>query len=274
MGREFGLGVAEAVTRYRVPRDGWVGTMVALVCCAVFPAFTGIMALAFTFGGDLVPGAVFGALTVPGVALCRFYARRAGSQQGTAWLFRYRDGIIQASSDEFEPRVLRWAEVAGVTVRFGTTDADGRYLGMAAHRLDDGTGSRAVEMYLPGGYPSRHGTQDAAISARITQSLISRYESGEPVTMGAWRIDQAGMTGSKAVHIPWGEVRQITATSRIHRGRTEPSNKVEVSYARAGQRRSQWDELSLDRVRNGIFLPRLLQRIAAREGFPLREVAH
>jgi hypothetical protein len=186
-------------------------------------------------------------------------------------LFRFPGGFIEVRSDEPEPRVLRWSETDAVTLVFN--DADESYNGLSACTL--GSGSR-VSITPPYDKPARcqlAREAERVLAPAIVPSLIGVYESGEPVTFGTWRIDQAGVTEDagtpRAAFVPWGDVHDVTLASESYRGRIDPASLVTLTPGPGTRRRGP--RLSLSGIPNGIFLPHLLGHIASRNGLPLHK---
>ncbi len=271
LGEEFGLGTNARVTRVRVPRAP-VSVVLTIIVLVSLVALSFIMAMALA-SSNWVAAVIFGVVAIGGSFAAWLLGRHARSQAAVCRFFRYSGGFIQLSSDEPGPRVLRWAEVESVTLVFN--DADGSFNGLSWCTLD---GSAGTTIAIGGAWPKAV-VRDIAfeaeriLSPRIAQSLISTYESGEPVIIGNWRIDQTGVTGNygspEAVPVPWSEVREITVASENYRGNADPASLIMMTVTPGKRRHQPW--LSLSRIQNGMFLPRLLEHIAGRNGVPLRK---
>jgi hypothetical protein len=279
LGAEFGLGDNAEVARVRVPRTPfWLRqTIIWLLSCLVVGfGLTVAAAAESAWPGDLIAG-----LLTFGGGLAVWLLGRYGRSL-VVWhrIYRYPEGIIQLISSEPEPRALRWAKVDTVTLVF--------------YYPDDGP-TRLVWCQLAGGgttidvggasglrYPPRvirDVARDAErkLAPRIAGSLISSYETGEPVLAGTWRIDRAGVTenqnkAEKSRLIPWGDVRSITVSNRSYRGGVDPPNGITLIVPWGErQQRALSHNLSLSNIPNGMFLPHLFEHIADYGGFPLHK---
>lgn len=273
LGAEFGLGDNAEVVRVRVPRTPfWLRQTILWLLALLIFGFVG--AVAFAAGSAWLGGLIVGLLTL-GVGLVAWRLGRYG-RSFVIWhrIYRYPEGIIQLVSSEPEPRALRWAKVDTVTLAFyhpddGPTRLVWCQLAGAGKTIDVG-GASGLR------YPSavvREVARDAErkLAPRIAGSLISSYETGEPVVAGTWRIDQAGVTGNqdkpeKSRLIPWADVGSITVSNRTHRADVDPPYGIGLAW---GKRQKGWLSLSLSDIPNGMFLPHLLEHIAEHGGIPL-----
>jgi hypothetical protein len=88
------------------------------------------------------------------------------------------------------------------------------------------------------------------------------------VIAGGWRIDRTGVTDDRtrrARSVPWSEVGEITVAGEDHRGVVDPPSLIGIT----GRRRLR---LSLSGVRNGLFLPHLMEHVARHQDVPLRRL--
>jgi hypothetical protein len=271
LGEQLGLGTDPKVTRVRIPQaPNWY--LAAIITVGSGAAVACLLALTLAATSNPVAAVVFGVMAVGGGVAAGLLGRRARSLAAVRRFFRYPGGFIQLSPEEPEPRVLRWAQVDSVTLVFD--DADNYVRGLSRCRLHNSAGTIEV-----GGRYSRGVVRDIASEAerilgpKIVQSLISAYESGEPVVMGNWRIDQTGVTdrrhNPRSPHVPWSDVREITFASENYRGKVDPASLITITAASVEPRFQP--RLSLSGIRNGIFLPHLLEHVAQRHNVPLRK---
>jgi hypothetical protein len=149
----------------------------------------------------------------------------------TSWLHRlhrYDLGVVFIDPKYPEPVVLRWAELASVTVEV-KSGYEGPYL--AACELHDqaGTTIRLTNNWR------KNACQDAArlaedqLARRLMPALIARYEAGEPVTVGHLTIDQWGISSAGSAtavtlsggtmmsrlewRMPWQEMLEVKFTT-------------------------------------------------------------
>jgi hypothetical protein len=272
LGEILGLGTDPKVTRVRIPQaPNWY--LAAIITVGSGAAVACLLAITLAATSNPVAAVVFGVMAVGGAVAAGLLGRRARSLAAVRRFFRYPGGFIQVSPDEPEPRVLRWAQVDSVTLVFN--DADNYVRGLSWCTLHNSAGT-AIEV---GGRYSRGVVRDIASEAerilgpKIVQSLISAYESGEPVIMGNWRIDQTGVTdrrhNPRSPHVPWSDVREITVASENYHGKVDPASLITITAA-AVEPRFQ-PRLSLSGIRNGIFLPHLLEHVAQRHNVLLRK---
>jgi hypothetical protein len=165
-------------------------------------------------------------------------------------LHRYDLGIAFVDPKHPEPVVLRWAELASVTLEIGS-GYEGPYLESCVLRDQAGTTIRLTNNW--------RNCDDVAslaqdqLAHRLMPGLIRRYEAGEPVTFGHLTIDQSGISSAKGLprRMPWQEMLEVTFTMHGHR----------VSIRRTTTRAS-W-ETALDGAPND-FLARFVIAHAAR----------
>jgi hypothetical protein len=275
LGEDLNLGTDARVNRVRIPQLNVSRDMSVIMLASV-----SVVALCLAAGLAAAPNplaaVIFGVITVACSVATWLLVRHGRSLATVRRVFRYPGGIIQVFPDEPEPRVLRWAEVTTITLVFN--DSDERFNGLSWCTLADGTGTT---MEFGGWYPKSM-VRGLAVEAerllapRIVPPLVATYASGEPVLIGNWRIDQAGIAEShgdpKAVLTPWSDVQEIIVASEEHRGYVEPASRIAVTVSPDGRRgRRRGPGLSLSGVQNGIFVPHLLEHIAGRRGIPLRK---
>lgn len=274
LGAEFGLGDDAEAARVRVPRTPvWLRLTILTLAAAVSFAFTFMVGalVSSAWPGNLI----LGVLTPAAGAALWLLARYARSLVVWHRIYRYRGGIIQIVSGEPEPRVLRWAAVETVTLGFYEPETGPPILvwcqlAGAATTIDVGGASN---LRYPEGL-IRDVARDAErnLAPRIAGSLVSSYQTGEPVIVGCWRIEQAGVISNhhkprKSRLIPWGDVGEITVTTVRRRGDTNPPDEVILAVRHQRLPRS----LPLSGVPNGMFLPHLLEYIAGQHGLTLRK---
>lgn len=239
------------------------------------------MSFAFPFMvGALVSPAwpanlILGVLTSAAGAALWLLARYARSLVVWHRIYRYRGGIIQVVSGEPEPRVLRWAAVETVTLRFYEPEneppiLDWCQLAGAATTID--VGRTSGRLYPEGVIRDVARDAERNLAPQIAGSLVSSYQAGEPVIVGRWRIEQAGVISNhhkprKSRLIPWGDVGEITVTTVRRRGNTNPPDEVILAVRHQRLPHS----LPLSGVPNAMFLPHLLEYIAGQHGLTLRK---
>lgn len=274
LGAEFGLGTDAQVARVRVPQTPrWLElTLMLLLWPGVTMGFpVEVVALVMSaWPGNLILGVLTPAA---GVALW-LLARYARSLVVWHRIYRYPDGIIQLVSGEPEPRVLRWAAVDSVRLVF-YDPTDGPFLLLSCQLEGAGTtvdAGGASGLQYPTGV-IRDVARDAErnLAPRIAGSLISRFDAGEPVIAGHWRIDQAGVTTNhhkpgKSRLIPWTDIREIIVSNNNARGNADPPDKICLRPRRAWALERV---LFLAYIPNGMFLPHLFDHIAAQHALPL-----
>ena len=277
LGEDLNLGTDARVTRVRIPQLNLSRDMSVIMLASV-SVVTLCLAAGLAAAPNPLAAVIFGVITVACSVATWLLVRRGRSLATVRRVFRYPGGIIQVFPDEPEPRLLRWAEVITVTLVFN--DSDERFNGLSWCTLADGTGTT---MEFGGWYPKTM-VRGLAVEAerllapRIVPPLVATYASGEPVLIGNWRIDQAGVTEShigdpKAVLTRWSDVQEIIVASEEHHWYVEPASLITMTLFHDGRRgrRRPWPRLSLSGVQNGIFAPHLLEHIAERNGIPLRK---
>jgi hypothetical protein len=275
LGADLNLGADARVIRVRIPHSSASRDMSVIMLASV-SVVTLCLAAGLAAAPNPLAAVILGVITVACSLATWLLVRHGRSLATVRRVFRYPAGIVQVFPDEPEPRVLRWAEVHTVTLVFN--DSDERFNGLSSCTLDGTTGTMEI-----GGWYPKSLVRDVAFEAertlapRIVPPLVATYASGQPMIIGSWRIDQAGVTenhsGRASVLTPWSDVGEITVASEEHRGRVEPASLIAITVSpdrRRGRGRPR-PRLSLSGVPNGTFLPHLFEHIAERNGIPLRK---
>jgi hypothetical protein len=171
-------------------------------------------------------------------------------------LFVYAGGIAQFTGRESEPAVLRWPDLATVSVQV-VTGYEGDSLSSCVLRDRAGT-TLTVENRYGDACDRILVLADRALAARLAGTLIARFDAGEPVTFGRLTIDQAGISSpgdgsGKAWSAYWRDTREIEITKWGHR--------LAVKPARGPDR-----QVKLDGAPNDLMARYVLWHAAARAG--------
>lgn len=263
LGNEFTLGdnIGYAWVRYSPTGSGTVillssGTVVTVA-----------LTISLAAAHYAVAAVILGLITIAGALGVRQSNRRTRAQQVRRWFCWYADGLIQTFPNEPTTRVLRWADVDSVTLTFN--DADDSYNGLARCALDGGGTDVAMDSaFVKWAIRQVTDMAERILSPRLATALITTYDSGEPLIVGKWRIDQAGVTDNRRkspVAVSWHDIREITVISEDYRGVVDPPSliRITLSSGRKGP------ELSLSGVRNGMFLPQVLEHVAESRDIPV-----
>jgi hypothetical protein len=185
LGAEFGLGQcigAWARTR-RPARFVWGGLILTgLACGGVIPAF------ALTGLAQVIAAMIVGDLTALAVAL--MVLPPSGIHER---LYRYESGLAMVADRAAEPVVLRWADLATVSMRVVQDDDDGNYVSSCELRDRSGTTLTVA------GKGFRRAVEQVAVAAelvlapRLMPAVIEWYDAGQPVTLGPVTIDRGGI---------------------------------------------------------------------------------
>jgi hypothetical protein len=147
------------------------------------------------------------------------FAIAMASVPPTRWLHRlhrYDLGIAFVDPKKPEPVVLRWAELASVTLEIGS-GYEGPYLESCVLRDQAGTTITLTNNW--------RNCDDAAslaqdqLARRLMPGLIQRYEAGEAVAFGHLTIDRSGIRSTSGLpwRMPWQEMLEVTFTTYGHR---------------------------------------------------------
>lgn len=267
LGGEFGLGDTVGVAWVRYSRSGYLG----VILLASASVFTLIMSLALA-GSSATAAVILGALTVAGFAGTWLAGRRIRARMVLRRFCWYSGGVAQTHPDRPAPMVLRWPDVDSVTLTFN--DADERFNGLSWCTL---AGDAGVSVSIDGAYP-RTTVREVAdlaqriLSPRIGAALIAAFDSGHPLITGGWRIDGTGVAEEppawRSLSLSWNDMAEIVVAGEDHHGVVDPPSLITIT-PKSGRRPLR---LSLSGVRNGPFLPPLLEHAAQRQHVPFRHM--
>lgn len=261
LGAEFGLGDNVGVSWVRFSPHGSAPLGVIAL------ASTTVVTLAVTIGlatTNALAAVILGLITIAEGVGVRQLNRRLRARQVRRRFCWYDGGVIETHPDRPTPRVLRWADVRAVTLTFN--DAEESFNGLSWCVLTDHAGMTAS---IDGGYPKsvvREVTDlaERMLARRITTVMIGTYDSGEPVIAGGLRIDRTGVIDDRrSSALPWTDIREITVISEDHRGVVDPPSLIRFTAGRGTR------NVSLSGLRNGMFLPALLDHAAQRYSVPV-----
>jgi hypothetical protein len=115
----------------------------------------------------------------------------AGRHSSQERLFQFDQGIAQFVDKAAEPVVLRWTDLASLTLRVISTTYEKENPTLRSCVLRDSAG-RAITVDHKYGVACEQITAVAAqmLGPRLAPALIARFEAGEPITFGSVIIDQ------------------------------------------------------------------------------------
>jgi hypothetical protein len=261
-GEEFGLGTFERAW-HDWKHPGY--TLWALVCALIagvgLVVAIGVVVSPFPPAVRLaVPAAIVGVFAVSTLMTVTGMRRPITTKR----VFSYPNGFAQLGRDEPEPQVVRWEDVAEVTVSVTGMQLED---GFVPWRLNSFSLSTVTGTTLSGQATiMRESDLRAVVSAayqslapRLLPAMTEQYESAGAVSFGRVRVARDGVTvpGQRGTGelIPWAEMTDIYLV-------TIPADWVhKVVIHRRGK---PDEEISVDGLPNGIFLPRVLAHAAAR----------
>jgi hypothetical protein len=264
LGEEFHLGALEQVSRSRkLPKyAAWGALCGAIVFVGGLPAVIGLAAGPYTHVSKAV---VAGVVSVLLATCCLLVGVGLARATFTSRLYRYSDGLAQIVGDEAEPRVTRWADVKDFTVHLYESDE-------VAPRIDGFRVTTSLGTTLPGVRGQRHRRElralvaeaDRNLAPRLVPAMTEAYESGAPVSFGRVQVSKEGITLSAwpppGALAPWSQVKSIHMT---HIASKYGDYVHEIIVGRKGM---PTEEIRVDGLANGIFLPLLLAHAAAGHG--------
>lgn len=196
-----------------------------------------------------------GCLVVIGVALMARFP-------SVNWdrVFRYRDGLAQIAASDPEPVVVRWADVATVSLVFASEEDD-RDITSATIGSRSGSSVRVDRGYGMEALGELAAEAERALAARLLPELIEEYDCGRPVAFGNLRIDRHGVTHSstESWYLPWALISRVTDDG--------PGRAIEIRPARESGRGLK--RIDLDGCQNGVLAHHLIERA----GVPVRHKA-
>jgi hypothetical protein len=179
-------------------------------------------------------------------------------------MYLYQDGLIQVIPGEPAARVIRWNDVAEITLTFHGDRVSGL-------TVRDGAGTE-ITAAAGGSYPwTRLGGIAAqaewALAPRFVPPLLQAYDSGAPIRVGTCTINLAGITAPGGFPVQalrftsWSEIESIRLTRAQDGKVTEPVSEIEFFLAS----RSSFSP-DFSGVPNALFVAHLLQHAAGRHG--------
>lgn len=289
LGREFALGDVRGVTRSRAARPFRtrlqdVGTvmyyagMFGLLLFVVLLIIAGFIwnSLTSSFAGTVIFAVLAGISGAVGAghfagAIMLNHARAPGTDADRT--FWFEGGLARLTTADPQTCVLRWDEVDTVTATIVSDNDGGWYYTCALHGRtgtaitlawdDDGTVGSAPALAC-----SLLSAAARLLAPRFVPPLIEAYEAGQPVSIGGWTLDRAGISGSGSGYVtdscPWTGITRISMRRQPDQG--GPATLVTVS--RVGRRPDL--EIDLSEIPNGIFFPSLVAHAATCNGVDVR----
>jgi hypothetical protein len=142
---------------------------------------------------------------------------------GRSWkerVFLYADGVAQFTNRASEPTVLRWADLATLSLKV-VSGYEGDYISSCI--LRDRVGNTVtVESRLGGACDKVTAAAERLLAYRLAPTLQARYDAGEPITFGRITIDQSGIsspegTTGKPWSVAWRDISEIELLMYGHR---------------------------------------------------------
>jgi hypothetical protein len=212
VGADFRLGERTGGWRARRYSGSFGCGMTLAVMLAVF-AF--ILFVPFPWPGR--PIAVFSYLGLLALAVLLLAA------PGRSWkerVFLYTDGIAQFTRRQSEPTVVRWADLATMSLKV-VSGYEGDYIGSCI--LRDRVGNTlTVESRLGDACDKVTAAADRLLAYRLAPALQARYDAGEPVTFGRVTVDHGGISSPEGAaarpwSINWRDISEIELLMYGHR---------------------------------------------------------
>jgi hypothetical protein len=135
-------------------------------------------------------------------------------------LFQYDQGIAEFAGREPEPTVLRWADLAALSLRV-VTSYESHSL-MSCVLRDSAGRTITVESGYGLACESIAAAAERMLGQRLAPTLIARCGAGEPVTFGHIIVDRAGIScpgdgSAKPWNAYWRDTRSIEMLMHAHR---------------------------------------------------------
>jgi hypothetical protein len=230
-GAEFGLGQRTGAWSARRHSGRW-GCGLALLIAMITVCWIPLMPY---LGGlsRLITVAIIGGFAVLAVRLM-------SDPQAHWWdrMYLYTGGIAAFTDRRPEPEVLRWADLAELSIRVNTGyESDV----LSSCELRDRAGA-AMTVSV-----SRYGDACAKVIGAAGQliarqragELIARFDAGEMITFGDMSIDQVGIRvrrdGGKAWWVAWRDASAIDMTFWAHRLTITPRKGAARNVKLSGQ---------------------------------------
>jgi hypothetical protein len=264
LGEEFHLGPLAQVSRSRkIPKyAAWGGLCGVIVLVGGLPTVIGVAAGPYTHVSKAVVAGVVGILLA---TCCILLGSGLARATFTNRLYRYSGGLAQIVGNEPEPRVARWADVKDFTVHYWESDE-------VTPRIDGFWVTTSSGTSLPGVRGWRHRQElralvaeaDRSLAPRLVSAMTEAYESGTPVSFGRVQVSKEGITLS--AWPPPGELTPWSQVKSIHMTHIGAKNGDYVHEIIVGRKGLPTEEIRIDGLANGIFLPVLLAHAAAGQG--------
>jgi hypothetical protein len=185
------------------------------------------------------PGSVVAAGTLGGFAVLAI--RLMSHSQAHWWdrLFLYSGGIAQFAGRQAEPAVLRWADLAEISVQV-VTGYEGDALTQCELRDSAGTTMTVSVNRYGDACEKAIAVAGRLLAGRLAGTLIARFDAGEMLTFGDLSVDRVGIRvqrGGKAAALwfAWRDTRAIDMTFYAHRltitPRKGPARNVKLNGA-------------------------------------------
>jgi hypothetical protein len=215
------LGLAHGMGGYLA---GWAGkerklrSAIGLTLFVLASPYGVIGSIALFFFDNNSTGLAYAVVGVAiQLALLTLWMYPGGVTRGT--LFRYEDGIIEVLSRDPRLTVLRYADLATMTLNVAN-GYDGEYLASCVLR-DHAGGELAVPSgrYGEGACGEVVGIGRNVLTDRLLGPLTRRLDQGLSVTLGPVTVDGAGLTvtggreGRDTWTIPWAQLRKVSAST-------------------------------------------------------------
>jgi hypothetical protein len=210
---DFGLGRRRDAWSRRKRPASWGGGLILLLVV--------VIASAFVLPTPL-PGLVFGILAAVFalLALIAVSAIAAGWESWQERLFEYDSGIALFADRAAEPTVLRWADLASLSLRV-VTSYESHSLSSCVLR-DSAGRTVTVEGAFGLAVDKIAARAELVLRQALAPTLIARYDAGEPVTFGHVIVDRTGIScpgdgSAKPWDAPWRDTRSIEILMYAHR---------------------------------------------------------
>jgi hypothetical protein len=248
---DFGLGRRrDAWSRRKRPASwGSGGILLLIVVFTSWVLFTPLPGPVFE-----ILAAVFALLAL--LAVAQLAAGRGSWQER---LFEYDSGIALFADRAAEPTVLRWADLASLSLRV-VTSYESHSLSSCVLR-DSAGQTITVEGAFGLAVDKITARAELALRQSLAPTLIARYDAGEPVTFGHVIVDRTGIScpgdgSAKPWDAPWRDTRSIEMLMYAHRLTITP---------RSGRARP----VSLDGAPNDFLAGPVIEHAAQRAGVEL-----
>jgi hypothetical protein len=216
VGEDFGLGERTGQWSRRKRSAGWgcgIVLLITVVATSVVPF------LPIPGPGKLVVVAAYVAAIVLAVllmTLARSWRER---------VYQFDQGVAQFTGSEAEPEVLRWADLASLSLRV-VTSYESHSL-MTCVLRDSAGRTITVESQYGTACDDIAATAARWLTARLAPTLIGRYDAGEHVTFGHVIVDRTGIScpgdgSSRPWSAPWRDTRSIEMLMHAHRVTIKP----------------------------------------------------